>query len=146
MDTKALKQTTSCGGVIWRLRNGRHELLLVKQFAHRDFWGIPKGHLDPGETLEECAKREVREEAGVDIVLGQKLPSVHTVYSKEDKTVLSWLSQCSGSEEPRSNDPDSEVADVRWFDVDALPNIHYYQRPLIEHALKILRAQHNEHI
>jgi ADP-ribose pyrophosphatase YjhB (NUDIX family) len=135
---KERRKSTSCGGVPWRVREGRLEILLIKQFAHKERWGIPKGHTHPGEGLEECAIREIREEAGVNVVLGVRLPDVSTTYKNEDKTVVSWLSRPVGNEEPRHDDPDSEVADARWFDVAELPEIHVYQRPLVKAAVEML--------
>lgn len=51
----------SCGFLIFR-RKAELEFLLMK---HADRWDIPKGHLDPGETLLECAYRELVEETGI---------------------------------------------------------------------------------
>lgn len=132
------RKTTSCGGLPWRLKAGRLEILLIKQFAHKDRWGIPKGHVHEGETLEQCALREVREEAGVVVNLGARLPDAHINYKGEDKTVVSWLAKPVGNDEPRHDDPDSEVADARWFDVAQLPEILVYQRPLIASAVEAL--------
>jgi len=138
---KARTKTTSCGGLPVRRREGKVEVLLIKQFAHKDSWGIPKGHMHEGETQEQCAIREIREEAGVEVKLGQRLPDVGTVFRDEDKTVVSWLTEVVGSDEPRHDDPDSEVADARWFDINALPTLHVYQRPLIAAAVDILMGQ-----
>lgn len=132
------KKTTSCGALPWRIQEGRIQILLIKQFQHRDRWGIPKGHVDEGETLEECAIREVREEAGVDVKLGARLQDAFIKNDTEDKTVVSWLAVPVGSHEPNHNDPDSEVADARWFDVDGLPEIMVYQRPLLASAVNAI--------
>jgi 8-oxo-dGTP diphosphatase len=132
---KGRKKTTSCGGLVWRLREGQVEVLLIKQFAHKERWGIPKGHVDKGETLEECAVREIREEAGVNVKLGLRLQDAFIKNDAEDKTVVSWLAEPVGSHEPNHNDPDSEVADARWFNVAQLPEIMVYQRPLIASAV-----------
>jgi|SRR5579871_1040403 len=141
-ENKARRKTTSCGGLPVRKRaDGKFEILLIKQFAHKDSWGIPKGHQHEKESLEECAKREVREEAGVMVELGQRLPNVGVTMRGEDKTVISWLCTVVGSEEPRHDDPDSEVADARWFHIDALPTIHQYQRPLIAAAIDLLMGR-----
>ena len=44
--SKERKKTLSCGGLPWRLRNGQVEVLLIKQFTHKDSWGLPKGHIN----------------------------------------------------------------------------------------------------
>lgn len=134
------KKVTSCGAVTWRLREGKVEVLLIKQFAHKERWGIPKGHVDKGETEEICAIREVREETGVNITLGNRLPDAYITNDTEEKTVVSWLAQAVGNDEPAHDDPDSEVADARWFDVAELPEIMVYQRSLLSHAVATLSA------
>lgn len=135
---KERKKTTSCGAVTWRQVNGDIEILLIKQFAHKDRWGIPKGHVNGKETLEECALREVREESGVAVKLGARLPDCHVQNNAEDKTVVAWLAEPVGSHEPNHNDPDSEVADARWFNVAELPEIMVYQRGMIASAVNTL--------
>lgn len=131
-------KSTSCGGVVWRLKEGKLELLLIKQFAHKDRWGIPKGHKHSGESLEDCAKREIREETGVNVSLSTRLPNTITTYKREDKTVAAWLAQPVGDESPHHDDPESEVADARWFSVQSMPEIHAYQRPVIATAIEML--------
>lgn len=44
---------------------GRHELLLVHKPRKKDSWQLPQGGMEPGETPEQCALRELHEEAGV---------------------------------------------------------------------------------
>lgn len=132
--------STSCGAVIWRLdSDGDVSFLLIKQFAHKDAWGIPKGHTKEGEDNVQCALREVKEEAGVDVVLGKQLTSVQSKYKNEYKEVVAFLAQQVGNEPPRCDDPDSEVVDVRWFKLTEMPRIHIYQRPLLDEAVRRLR-------
>lgn len=132
------KKTTSCGAVVWRINEGKLELLLIKQFAHKDSWGIPKGHVHEGESLEECALREVREETGVNVKLGTRLPDCTANLKNENKTVVSFLAVPVGSHEPLHDDPDSEVADARWIPVDALPKLVVYQQSLLATAIEAL--------
>lgn len=60
------KQITACGGYVVREVGGTLEVLMIKR---RGLWDIPKGKLDAGESIAECAAREVREEVGLDEVM-----------------------------------------------------------------------------
>jgi 8-oxo-dGTP pyrophosphatase MutT (NUDIX family) len=53
------------GGVVARTVSGEREYLLVESRGSRGQWVLPKGHIEPGETPEVAAVREVEEEAGV---------------------------------------------------------------------------------
>jgi 8-oxo-dGTP pyrophosphatase MutT (NUDIX family) len=58
-------RATHAGGVVYRLSSGRRRYLLVASTGALAEWVLPKGHVERGETIEEAARREVREEAGV---------------------------------------------------------------------------------
>lgn len=53
------------GGVVYRIRRGRAEYLVVEATEHRERWVLPKGHVDSGEDARRTAVREVHEETGV---------------------------------------------------------------------------------
>jgi 8-oxo-dGTP pyrophosphatase MutT (NUDIX family) len=53
------------GAIIVGSRRGGPAVLLVTASSNRDTWIFPKGHVEPGETLEDAALREAEEEAGV---------------------------------------------------------------------------------
>jgi 8-oxo-dGTP diphosphatase len=105
----------AAGGVVSRRGpDGALELLLVHR-PHYDDWTLPKGKLEPGETHEQAAFREVREETGLDCELGRELPS--TSYNDRrgrPKTVRYWamrpLAGVAG--------PNGEVDEVRWASVE----------------------------
>lgn len=64
----------AAGGLV--LLQGTRRLLLLHE-AQEDRWCLPKGHVDPGESLAQTALREVREEAGLsDLVLGEEVAEV----------------------------------------------------------------------
>jgi 8-oxo-dGTP diphosphatase len=108
------------------------QVLLVKPVRNRDSWGVPKGHLDAGESLEECAVREVNEEAGISVRLEERLIDVVTSSSTTDKTVVTWLAQqtCSTTPFPA----DGENVEVKWFSIAGLPKLHSYQNALLKDA------------
>ena len=62
----------SCGAVVFTRVNG--EIRYVLGRAVEGFYGFPKGHMEPGESTEETALREIREEVGLEVAL---LPGFH---------------------------------------------------------------------
>ncbi len=109
----------AAGAVCWRPDGqGGLELLLVRS-ARWDDWSWPKGKIDPGETLPECAVREVAEETGNRIELGVPLPSVSYVMPDgQAKTVNYWAARVLHSG-PRTA-LDHEIADVEWLPAAAV--------------------------
>lgn len=66
---------TSAGGVVIRTLDGVLHALIIRDPYRK--WGLPKGHVEEGETLPEAAVREVTEETGlVDLELGRKLVTI----------------------------------------------------------------------
>lgn len=63
----------AAGALCWRIRRSELEVLVIHRPRYDD-WSFPKGKLDEGETLPECAVREVREEIGLKVRLGMPLP------------------------------------------------------------------------
>ncbi len=92
----------------------RHgDLIAIIHRPHYDDWSLPKGKLDPGETFEDAAVREVREEIGIDGTLGAELPSVEYEDRKgRSKVVRYWTMEVDDVPEFRPND---EVDEVRWL-------------------------------
>ena len=84
-ERKTLKRVTACGACVYRYAKGDLQLLLVRPFAERDAWGIPKGHRDGDESLEECALREVLEETGFEVSLEDRLTIAYSRFRNERK-------------------------------------------------------------
>jgi ADP-ribose pyrophosphatase YjhB (NUDIX family) len=82
-------------------------------------WDTPGGFVEPGESLEECVRRELREEAGVEIAVGRLVASFPDTYGPDGDATLNSFFECRLlSGDPR---PDDDVAELRWFARDALP-------------------------
>jgi 8-oxo-dGTP pyrophosphatase MutT (NUDIX family) len=102
----------AAGGVVWRRgADGAVEVLVVHRPKYDD-WSFPKGKLDPGETEEECALREVDEETGLRCELGEELPTTMYVDRKgRPKRVRYWAMTVSDG----AFTPNDEVDEVRWL-------------------------------
>jgi 8-oxo-dGTP pyrophosphatase MutT (NUDIX family) len=82
---------THAGGIVSRLagrEGGDRRYLLVRSSRNASHWVLPKGHIDVGESPEEAARREVREEAGVAAeIVGPAGVDVFTLDDQEIRTV-----------------------------------------------------------
>jgi 8-oxo-dGTP pyrophosphatase MutT (NUDIX family) len=109
----------SAGGVV--LRDG---CVLVVHRPKYDDWSLPKGKLEPDESLEEAAVREVFEETGLQCELGPEVGRTH--YAASDgsaKEVCYFLMTASG--EPL---PATEVDELRWVPLADAPALLTYER------------------
>ncbi|WP_460993650.1 NUDIX hydrolase [Sinomonas soli] len=101
----------AAGAIPWRANGEALKVLLIHRPRYDD-WSWPKGKLDAGETLPECAAREVREEIGVDARLGIPLPTAHYRVAAGLKSVHYWALRLEKSVPVR---PDGdEVDQVHW--------------------------------
>ena len=135
------KLTTSCGCFIVRKspESGELQVLLVKPFKERDAWGVPKGHVEQGESFHECALREVFEETGLtpELVPDGELPTCLARNKNELKTVRIFLAILNEDQKIVS---DGENDEIKWFGIDALPDIHRYQLGVISDAVERVRS------
>ncbi len=97
----------AAGGLV--VRDG--EVLIVHRPRYED-WSLPKGKLDPGESWEQAALREVEEEAAVRCRLVRELPPVQYVNQGRPKRVRYWLMELV---EDLGFTPNDEVDEVRWL-------------------------------
>ena len=82
----------AAGAIIWRITAGELEVLMIHRDRYDD-WSWPKGKIDAGETMPECAVREVFEEVGLDIELGIPLPAMTYMVGAGPKVVYYWAAK-----------------------------------------------------
>jgi 8-oxo-dGTP pyrophosphatase MutT (NUDIX family) len=141
-------QQTSCGAVVWRKNSQKDsiEILLIRQFGDSPNWGIPKGHIDEGETFDGCARREVYEETGVMITTGQQLGEFSVNTKKYNKQVIVFEGYpVDSNAKTNVNHDECEVADAGWFDVTELPPIQQSQREFIGNVIPRIQLSSTSH-
>ena len=100
-----------------------HKILLGKRKGSHGpgTWQFPGGKLDKWESVEECAKRETREECGIEITNVRQLTFTEDEFPESDKhfitlyVVSDWLSG-----EPQLLEPEKQES-LGWYDWNALP-------------------------
>ena len=135
-------RATSAGGVVHRTVDGRTEILLVHRRSPR-LWALPKGTPDAGETLEETALRETREETGIAAEIEGPLRSIRYFFVRSStrfhKTVHFFLMRPVGGS---IDEHDAEFDEVRWTDASEAVAVltHDTERSVVEHALELLAS------
>jgi 8-oxo-(d)GTP phosphatase len=105
----------AAGGVVWREVDGKLRVLLVHRTRYRDVT-IPKGKVDPGESLPETAVREIREETGVQVDLGIPVGvSTYHLPNGREKVVHYWAAEATDAAVRTSTFvPNKEIAAIEW--------------------------------
>ena len=132
------KMTTPRTGANAIIRNDAGEILLTRR-ADNGLWCLPGGHLDFGETVEQCAIREAYEETGLVVkverllgVYSHPFPASLTTPHAAHYVILCFLCRPVGGEIQLCE----ETTDVRYFAPDGLPdNLWSWQRQRIDDAL-----------
>ena len=115
-----VKRLVSAGGAVYRIRDGVIETVLCGR-SDPLMWGLPKGTPEVGESMEETALREVREETGLKVEIEVPIGSVNYWFvSPEDrarcyKTVHFYLMSAKGGD---ISQHDHEFDIVQWFSID----------------------------
>ena len=138
-----IKREVSAGGVVFRKRDSLIEVALTSRQQGK-VWCLPKGLIEKGESPEETALREVREETGLEGRLVEKIEEIkYWYYSKWEqvrvfKIVHFYLLEyLKGDTEQH----DFEVDEVRWFTLEEAKRVLSYksERGIVEKAGLILK-------
>src|SRR6185436_6354374 len=99
----------AAGGLVVR---GDGRIAVVHRPKYDD-WSLPKGKLEPGESFEDAAVREVEEETGVRATLVRELEPVrYMTPGGRSKVVRYWVMDAGGDD---AFEADQEVDDIRWL-------------------------------
>ena len=146
MRPASLKKQTSAGGVIYKKNDISIQIALIS-VRNGQAWCLPKGIVDKGETTEETAVREVREETGLNGRIIDALGEINYWYFvKEEnikcrKKVYFYLMEYVSGD---TDDHDCEVDEAGWFPLEiALEKVSYKgDRTVIGKAIEKLQTLH----
>ncbi|MBC3186259.1 NUDIX hydrolase [Corynebacterium sp. zg-331] len=115
------KATLAAGAVLWREEEGELQVAVVHR-PHYDDWSLPKGKVDPGESLPATAAREIWEETGYQPVLDQLLGTVTYPVKGRTKVVYYWTAHVTGG----GFLANEEVDELRWVTVEVAQRLLSY--------------------
>ena len=138
-----IKYEVSAGGLVLRQGPGNLEALLIGRGEPR-VWSLPKGHVEPKETHEQAALREVREETGCWAEILTKLSDIHYWFflnrTKHKKDVHFYLMRYLSGD---TANHDHEVDEARWFEIKAAKKALKYinEKRLVDLGLEWLERE-----
>ena len=143
------RRELSAGGVVYRRNTETTEIALIRTGKR---WGLPKGHVERGEGIQEAACREVVEETGLEGEVIAKLGEISYRYAYKKaggklvrvfKRVHFYLLRWTKGE---AHGHDYEVDEARWFPLDeALSKLSYpTELKMVRKAVALIKKQQPE--
>ena len=134
----------SCGAIVYRRFHGNVEILLINH-VNSGHWSFPKGHVEGNETELETARREIKEETGLDVILDQTFRETVSYSPKRDtqKIVVYFLALARNHDFVRQEE---EIAEIRWVDITRANSMLTYEndKTIVTKARAAIRQ--NSHI
>ena len=144
MSKTPTRMQISAGGVAFRERRGQIQVALIR-VGDEGRWQLPKGIVDRDEATEVAAMREVREEAGIETQLVERIDKIeYWYYSKErgarvrfHKFVYFYLLRYKSGD---VRDHDHEVSEARWVEIDEAISLLAFagEKKVVEQAKKMI--------
>ena len=124
----------AAGGVV---KNDQGAILFVLK---NGIWDLPKGKIDSGESVEDAAVREVKEECGVDDVhISRPLQDSYHIFTKDDQQILkhtNWFEMTSNHNGELKGDEKEGITEVSWIKNDQLEEILSNSYPSIRDLIQ----------
>ena len=111
---KEIIQVAVVAGVVIK-KDGKYLLVQEKQERAYGLWNLPAGRVDVGDTIEETAIKEAKEEVGLDVELVRKLGIWQKTATEPPKHAFE-VKIVSGE----LNYPEDEILDARWFSFEEI--------------------------
>ena len=110
--TSDYKLVEAAGGVVQK----GDRLLFIFKNKH---WDLPKGKMEKGESQQDCAVREVKEECGIsELDISDPIETIYHVYKEGEKLFLKktyWFNMSTSEEGPFQGDSKEGITEVRWM-------------------------------
>lgn len=133
---KHFKPVTAAGGLV---ENEKREVLLI---FRRGKWDLPKGKLDKGETIEQCAVREVEEETGLkDIELKKPLTITYHTYNDFGKQMLKdshWFTMKVKGKQKITPQTEEDITEIKWVKKKEVKNYFDNIFPSVKDVLSLI--------
>ena len=130
---KMFKIIKAAGGVV---KNSNDEILFIYRLKK---WDLPKGKLDKGETIKECAKREVEEETKVSVSCGNKILSTWHTYTRNKKFILkktTWYKMNCLDDSGMKPQKKEKIEKVEWMEHSTINDILLNSYKTLNHVMR----------
>ena len=110
-----------CAVYLFLIKDGKIFLIRRRNTGWEDGkYGVPAGHLEPGETVKEAAIREAKEEAGIEINI-KHLDLVHTMHRRANFEYIDLFFVVNKWQGEPKNKEEDKADDGNWFPITNLP-------------------------
>ena len=118
-----MRKEKSCGAVIYKYIDNELFILLLKH--NLGHWSFAKGHVEDGETEQETAIREIKEETNLDVTINSDFRYVIT-YSPYEGAIKDVVYFLATTNSDNIKAQQSEISEIKWFKYeDAISMITY---------------------